>query len=89
MCLVSNERRENALDNEAYSLIKSCVVMKKSHRQNGFPFYWDTLYSSQLHSTALHSPAGNLPSHRDKVHTVVQILIVVWSATFSMILVNK
>ena len=28
MCLVSNERRENALDNEAYSLIKNCVAMK-------------------------------------------------------------
>ena len=26
MCLVSNERRENVLDNEAYSLIKSCVA---------------------------------------------------------------
>ena len=32
MCLVSNERRENARDNEAYSLIKSCVAMKISHR---------------------------------------------------------
>ena len=31
--MVSNERRENALDvdNEAYSLIKSCVAMKISH----------------------------------------------------------
>ena len=31
MCLVSNERRENALDNEAYSLFQSCVAMKISH----------------------------------------------------------
>ena len=31
MCLVSNERRENALDNEAYSLIKDCVAIKISH----------------------------------------------------------
>ena len=30
-CLVSNERRENALDNEAYSLFQSCVAMKISH----------------------------------------------------------
>ena len=30
MCLVSNERRENALDNEAYSLIKSSMAMKIS-----------------------------------------------------------
>ena len=32
MCLVSHERRENALDNEAY----------------GYPFYWDTLYNHGL-----------------------------------------
>ena len=38
MCLVSNERRENALDKNAYSLIKSCVAMKISHLSNGFPF---------------------------------------------------
>ena len=31
MCLVSNERRENALDNEAYSLFQSCVEMKISY----------------------------------------------------------
>ena len=31
MCSVSNERRENALDNEAYSLFQSCVAMKISH----------------------------------------------------------
>ena len=31
MCSVSNVIRENALDNEAYSLIKSWVAMKKSH----------------------------------------------------------
>ena len=31
MCLVSNERRENALDNEVYSLFQSCVAMKISH----------------------------------------------------------
>ena len=33
MCLVSNERREIALDNEAYTciLIKSCGAMKISH----------------------------------------------------------
>ena len=31
MCWVSNERRENALDNEAYSLIKSCVATKISY----------------------------------------------------------
>ena len=31
MCLVSNERRENALDNEAYSLSQSCMAMKISH----------------------------------------------------------
>ena len=30
-CLVSNERRENAFDNEVYSLIKMCVAMKISH----------------------------------------------------------
>ena len=30
MCLVSNERRENALDNEAYCLMKTCVKMKLS-----------------------------------------------------------
>ena len=32
MCLVSNERIENTLDNEAYmySVIKSCVAMKIS-----------------------------------------------------------
>ena len=29
--LVSNERRENALDNEAYSLFQSCVAVKISH----------------------------------------------------------
>ena len=46
MCLVSNERRENALDNEAYSLFQSCMAMKISHWENGFPFYWDALYSS-------------------------------------------
>ena len=28
MCLVSNESRETALDNEAYTLIKTCVAMK-------------------------------------------------------------
>ena len=31
MCLVLNERRENLLDNEAYSLIKSCVAMTISY----------------------------------------------------------
>ena len=31
MCLVSNKRRENALDNETYSLFQSCVAMKISH----------------------------------------------------------
>ena len=30
-CLVSHERRENTLDNEVCSLIKSCVAMKISH----------------------------------------------------------
>ena len=44
MSLVSNKRRENALDNEAYSLNKTCVAMKISHWQTGFPFYWDTRY---------------------------------------------
>ena len=31
MCLVSNERREDALDNEVYRLFQSCVVMKISY----------------------------------------------------------
>ena len=31
MCLVSNERKENALDNKAYSVFQSCVAMKISH----------------------------------------------------------
>ena len=44
MCLVSNERRENALDNEAYSLIKICVAIQISHWQTGFPLFWDTRY---------------------------------------------
>ena len=44
MCLVSNERKENALDNEAYNLNKTCVAKKISYwKKNGFPFYWDTL----------------------------------------------
>ena len=44
MCLVSNERRENALDNEVYCLIKNYVVIKISYWQTGFPFFWDTRY---------------------------------------------
>ena len=31
MCLVSNERRQNARDNEAYSLFQYCVAMKISY----------------------------------------------------------
>ena len=31
MCLVSNERKENVLDNEAYNLFQSCVAMKISY----------------------------------------------------------
>ena len=42
----NNERRENALDNEAYGLIQTWVAMKIFHWKNGFPFYWDTLYNS-------------------------------------------
>ena len=48
-----NERRENALDNKAYSLIKNCAAMKISHWQTGFPFYWDTRYS-KAKKKALH-----------------------------------
>ena len=41
MCLVSNESRENTLDNEAYALIKTCVAMKiylTDNRPTGFLF---------------------------------------------------
>ena len=31
MCLVSNERRENALVNEVDSLFQSCMAMNISH----------------------------------------------------------
>ena len=48
MCLVSNEIRENTLDNEAYCLIKNCVASKISHWQTGFPFFWDTRYNVSL-----------------------------------------
>ena len=40
MSLVSNERRENALDNDAYSFIKIYL-----------PFYWDTRYCSKMYKT--------------------------------------
>ena len=38
MCLVSNERRENALDNEAHSLFQSCVAMNYLTDKTGFLF---------------------------------------------------
>ena len=56
MCLVSNERRENALDNEAYSLIKFCMAMKISHWWNGFSFYWDALYYGFNHGSFILQP---------------------------------
>ena len=42
MWLVLNERRENAPDNEAHSLIKTCGAMKID--KTGFLFFWDTRY---------------------------------------------
>ena len=38
MCLVSNERGENALDNKAYSFIKTCVAIKYLTDKPGFLF---------------------------------------------------
>ena len=53
LCLVSNERRKNALDNKAYSLIKSSMAMKIS-------YYWYTLYSAFLVRDTTHSALQSL-----------------------------
>ena len=42
------EEKMPLFNNEAYSLIKTCVKMKISHWQNGYPFYWDTRYNVLL-----------------------------------------
>ena len=53
MYLVSNERRENALDNEAYSLIKSILLIKRVSFLLGNTVLWLQLKKQKITTTGI------------------------------------